>query len=222
MIPGTSPIPASANTDSTPAVFQKSMGKDDFLKLLIAQLAAQDPLSPMEAQDFSAQLAQFSSLEQITQVNANLESIRKLEESLSNFSAINLIGKLVDAPGNSFDFTSGGTKVLSYNLGQDAASVKIEIFDTSGKKVDTQNLTNQLAGANQIIWDGKDSTGKALNSGNYTFQVTAETKTGNFVTTSTFASGLVTDVVFKDNKAFALVNGEPLAVDELTRISLNQ
>ena len=80
MIPGVTSID---NTKTTVKMASDEvMGKDDFLKLLIAQLAAQDPLDPMGAQDFSAQLAQFSALEQMTNVNTNLETIQKLETAL--------------------------------------------------------------------------------------------------------------------------------------------
>jgi len=99
-------IPGVKSIDNTKTIVKmasdEAMGKDDFLKLLIAQLAAQDPLDPMGAQDFSAQLAQFSGLEQMKNVNTNLETIQKLETSSQNNSALNLIGKTVESYGNTF------------------------------------------------------------------------------------------------------------------------
>ena len=130
MIPGVTSID---NTKTTvKAAADEAMGKDDFLKLLIAQLAAQDPLDPMGAQDFSAQLAQFSGLEQMTNVNANLEIIQKLETALQNTSSVNLIGKTVESHGNAFNHVSGASDVLAYSLDRNAESIRIDIYDSSG------------------------------------------------------------------------------------------
>ena len=87
----------------TAAAGNSSLGKDDFLKILVAQLQAQDPLAPMEGQEFASQLAQFSSLEQLTNVNSNLEASQAIDLALSNSAALALIGKKVDAPGNTID-----------------------------------------------------------------------------------------------------------------------
>ena len=211
----------AGTTSATTPSLNKSLGKEDFLKLLVAQLAAQDPLEPMDAQDFSAQLAQFSALEQMTNVNKNLETIRELESFRSNSSAVSLIGKNIDAPGHIFAHNQGENEILSFSLKGDAASVQVDVFDNSGKKVRTLNLGSQPAGPSQIIWDGSDNTGQKIPAGNFSFQVTAENAAGNFVETQTYTSGLVTDVVLKDDKAFAVVNGAQISTDEITRISLN-
>jgi flagellar basal-body rod modification protein FlgD len=91
-----------SNTSTTTASAQETLGKDDFLRLLVAQLKAQDPLNPMEATEFTAQLAQFSSLEQMTNINSTLEELVAAQQAMGNSSLISIIGKLVDVPGNSF------------------------------------------------------------------------------------------------------------------------
>ena len=102
------PISPTATTEGITASGGSALGKDDFLKILVAQLQAQDPLAPMEGQEFASQLAQFSSLEQLTNVNDNLETSQAFDIAMSNSSAIALIGKNVDAPGNTVDLKSGG------------------------------------------------------------------------------------------------------------------
>ena len=202
------------------ATGDSTLGKDDFMKILVAQLQAQDPLAPMEGQEFASQLAEFSSLEQLTNVNSNLEASQAFDLAMSNSAALALIGKNVDAPGNTIDLKSGEVENLSFSLDGEAAEVGIDIFDSTGAKVSTVNLGAQKSGLSEYVWSGTDSSGALLPSGNYTFSITASNSSGNFVPVKTFAAGLATDVVFEDGKAFAIVNGQKLAVNEVSKVSL--
>ena len=202
------------------ATGDSTLGKDDFMKILVAQLQAQDPMAPMEGQEFASQLAQFSSLEQLTNVNSNLEASQAFDLAMSNSAALALIGKNVDAPGNTIDLKSGEVENLSFSLDGEAAEVGIDIFDSTGAKVSTVNLGAQKSGLGKYVWSGTDSSGALLPSGNYTFNITASKSAGNFVPVKTFAAGLATDVVFENGKAFAIVNGQKLAVNEVSKVSL--
>jgi flagellar basal-body rod modification protein FlgD len=210
-------IPAAGGIAATG---DSTLGKDDFMKILVAQLQAQDPMAPMEGQEFASQLAQFSSLEQLTNVNSNLEASQAFDLAMSNSAALALIGKNVDAPGNTIDLKSGEVETLSFSLDGEAAEVGIDIFDSTGAKVSTINLGAQKSGLSEYVWSGTDSSGALLPSGNYTFNITASNSSGNFVPVKTFAAGLATDVVFEDGKAFAIVNGQKLAVNEVSKVSL--
>jgi flagellar basal-body rod modification protein FlgD len=210
-------IPAAGGIAATG---DSTLGKDDFMKILVAQLQAQDPLAPMEGQEFASQLAEFSSLEQLTNVNSNLEASQAFDLAMSNSAALALIGKNVDAPGNTIDLKSGEVENLSFSLDSEAAEVGIDIFDSTGAKVSTVNLGTQKSGLREYVWSGTDSSGALLPSGNYTFNITASNSSGNFVPVKTFAAGLATDVVFEDGKAFAIVNGQKLAVNEVSKVSL--
>ncbi|MBT5028836.1 MAG: flagellar hook assembly protein FlgD [Nitrospina sp.] len=219
-MPIVNPISPTTTKGGIAATGDSSLGKDDFLQILVAQLEAQDPLSPMEGQEFASQLAQFSSLEQLTNVNSNLETSQAFDVALSNNSAIALIGKTVDAPGNKVDLKSGGTKNLSFSLDADATELKIDIFDSTGAKVSTADLGAQGAGLNEFVWNGRDASGALLPAGNYTFNITASDAAGNFVPAKTFSAGQVTEVIFEEGQAFAIVNGQKLAVNEISKVSL--
>lgn len=210
----------TATGETTAAAGDSTLGKDDFLKILVAQLQAQDPLAPMEGQEFASQLAQFSSLEQLTNVNSNLETSQAFDLALSNNSSIALIGKSVDAPGNTIDLESGETKNLSYSLEGNATAVTIDIYDITGAKVSSVGLSAQSPGLHEFVWNGTDSNGALLPAGNYTFNITANDSSGNFVSTETFSAGLVTDIIFEDGQAFAIVNGQKLPVNEISKVSL--
>ena len=222
-MPIINPTTASASPASNAGIAatgDSSLGKDDFLQILVAQLQAQDPLAPMEGQEFASQLAQFSSLEQLTNVNSNLEASQAFDLALSNNSTIALIGKTVDAPGKSIDLKAGEVESLSFSVDSDAADVSIEIFNSSGVKVTTANLGAQSQGLHQFVWNGKDASGALLPAGNYSFNVIAKDSAGNFVAAETFAAGLVTDVIFEEGQAFAIVNGQKLAVNQISKVSL--
>ena len=220
-------IPGDTSIDSRvkPEVAKSTggeLGKDDFLKLLIAQLSAQDPLDPMGAQDFSAQLAQFSGLEQMTNVNANLEILQKLQTASQNTSSLNLIGKTVESYGNAFNHSANSSETLSYSLASDAESVRIDIFDIAGSQIDTVNLGSQTQGKNTASWDGFDKHGNSLPAGTYSYTVKADNQAGEPIAVDTFSSGLVSDVVFGKDETYAIVNGKELPISSIKRVSINQ
>ena len=211
---------AESNAPTTPPSAQQPLGKDEFLRLLVAQLSAQDPLNPMDSREFSAQLAQFSALEQMTNVNSTLEDLVKAQQAMGNSSMISLIGKKVDVPGNAFQLNQGGTVNLSYSLDAEAASTQIEIYNGTGALVKTLNGPG-AEGGNLAVWNGLDNQGNPLESGLYTFKVRATGAEGNLVNAQPFTTGLVTDVLFEDNVAFAVVNGEKISAEKITRVSIN-
>jgi len=221
MIPGVMSVDNN-KTITKMADDDSSLGKDDFLKLLIAQLAAQDPLDPMGAQDFSAQLAQFSALEQMTNVNTNLEIMQKLQTSSQNNTALILIGKTVEADGNSFKHSENSSETLSYSLASDAESVRIDIFDITGSQIDMVRIDNQGQGKNSASWDGFDKHGNPLPTGTYSFTVKADNQAGAPIAVDTFSSGLVSDVVFGKDETYAIVNGKELPISAIKRVSITQ
>lgn len=145
MIAAISPTP-NKNSEGASLTGGASLGKNDFLKLLVAQLEHQDPLSPQEGQEFAAQLAQFSSLEQLTNVNDNLKAGQAFDLAMSNSSMINLIGKTVDAPGNSFDLGKDESETLKFLLAQDSKDVTVNVYDSTGVNVASLILVHQVLG----------------------------------------------------------------------------
>ena len=220
-IPGVTSIDSRVKTEVTKSP-SDVLGKDDFLRLLIAQLSAQDPLDPMGAQDFSAQLAQFTALEQMTNVNSNLEILQKLQTASQNTSSLNLIGKTVESYGNAFRHSANSSETLSYSLASDAESVRIDIFDITGSQIDMVRIDNQTQGKNNASWDGFDKQGNPLPAGTYSFTVKAENQAGALIAVDTFSSGLVSDVVFGEDETYVIVNGKELPISTIKRVSINQ
>ena len=205
-------ILSKTSTTSSTTSTMKSVGKDEFMKLLLAQLKNQDPLKPMDGTDFAAQLAQFSSLEQLTNLNTAIQTQSVNQMTLGYAQSVNMIGKEVVAAGNTVT-ANGGSTDLSYNLASDAQSVTISILDKNGKLVTTLKESAQKAGMNKTTWDCS-----AVEKGDYTYQVTATDSSDGLVTADTMAAGLVTAVHFRNNQILATVNGREVSLSDITSI----
>ena len=103
-------------TAQTAAAAATVVGKDDFLKLLVAQLENQDPLNPMDGTEFTAQLAQFSSLETLQSIDGGLSDLNAAQSTLHNSQAVSLIGKTVLYEGDTFSYTGEGMSDIQFRL----------------------------------------------------------------------------------------------------------
>lgn len=191
----------------------KILGKDDFMKLLLAQLKNQDPLKPLDGTDFAAQLAQFSSLEQLSNMNTELKNQSVSQMTMNYAQSVNMIGKdVVTNSGNSIT-ANGSATDLNYKLAKDAQSVTISIFDKDGKLVKTWDETAQKAGMNKVTWDCS-----GVNKGDYTFQVIAKDTQGQTVSVDTMTTGLVTAVHFRNNQILVTVNGKEVPLSNIIEV----
>lgn len=200
----------------------QAMGKAEFMELLVTQLKNQDPLSPMDSQDFAAQLAQFSSLEQLTTINSTLstgtEADMMLTNSITNTMATNFIGKEVSSYGNSVSLLSGGSSELNFQLKDYADTVNVKVYDAAGNLVRTIETHGMEAGANTITWDGKNDQGENLPGGNYSFEVEATDNEGQEVSAVTVSRGLVSSVRYENGMAILVVNGEDINLADVIEI----
>lgn len=194
-----------------------TLGKEDFLRLLVIQLQYQDPLSPVENTEFLAQLAQFSSLEQLQNVNSNLQANFLLTQSLNNSLATNLIGKKVIALGNELYLRGDDGEEITFDLAENAG-VTIEIYDEDGTLVRTLKPGTLPSGRNRLHWDGKDSEGNSLPLGNYSFQVDATDSNGNSLDVTTYSTGLVTGVKFEQGNALLMLGDQEVNLSDIIEI----
>ncbi|MCU0580875.1 MAG: hypothetical protein MUF26_00305 [Syntrophales bacterium] len=190
-----------------------SLGKDDFLKMLVAQLKNQDPLNPMDGTEFAAQLAQFSSLEQLTNMNTQLTNLGLYQKTMISTEAVNLLGKEVTVgQGNQFQ-VDGDNGNFSYSIAGDAAQVSISILDASGREVDRIEAGTQSAGQQNVTWQkGNNSNGL------YSYKVTAVDANGDAVKVTSMTTGKVTAVQYKDNAIYLTVNGQEVAFSNIVSV----
>ena len=193
------------------------MGKDDFLQLLTTQLKYQDPLNPMDNTQFAAQLAQFSSLESLNNINESQKDQIMLEQSMNNSFMTNMIGKKVRAMGNSIKF-DGEQSTMDFYLSRQATDVEIKIFDKNGELLNTYEKINMEAGNNEFTWDGMMSNGEIAEAGQYEFEVSATDLEGTEITVETYTSGLVQGLEYQQGSPYLVVNGELLNLGDLISI----
>jgi len=210
---------ATGSSSESYAPEKAVLGKEDFLKLLVEQLKNQDPLNPMESTEFTAQLAQFSSLEQLTNMNKNLDYLRLYEASINNAQAVNFIGKTVKASGNSINVKDGASNQIQFDLAGDAAEVNIHIYDSSDNLVKTINCGSLSNGDQSMEWDGTNDGGETVSDGTYTFEVSAADAGGETIKASTYMTVEVTGVIFKEGNAYLLAGDLEISMSDVIEIT---
>lgn len=180
------------------------LGRDAFLKMLVTQLKHQDPLNPLDGTDFSAQLAQFSTLEQMFQVNDNLENIEAALGSDSGQALLDLIGKEITIENSSMILDGGNVTGGTYTLGQ-PADILINIYDGTGANVAQIQAGQKEAGSHTIRWNGTDHYGDILPDGAYSFGVLALGENNLPVPVETAMTGAVTGVTYEYGPAYLLM-----------------
>jgi len=214
----------TAITSNTPAAAQgatatgsSKLGKDEFLKLLTAQLANQDPLQPVDNQAFIAQLAQFSSVEQLQAVSSRLDTLLLATASANQMNTASLVGKDVSFKADGVDVAAGAASSLQVKLPA-RANVTAVVQDASGRTVRTLALGTR-EGSFDLGWDGHDEAGNAVAAGHYTVTLSARAADGTAVTPDARARGRVSGVSFDGDATELLVGGAHVKLPDVTEIT---
>lgn len=197
---------------------KNEMGKDDFVKLMSAQLKYQDPMSPLKNEEMAAQLAQFSALEQMMNVNQNLEKMAAGQKPQENVLAASLIGKRIQTDSSRFQLAKGAQPEIKFELPSDAEALSVSMVDAKGEVVREIELGAMGKGPQAIRWDGKNSKNQEQPVGEYTFRINATGDGGKPIQVKTSTSGLVSGVSFEGGKPMLLVGDKKIALDTVGRI----
>ena len=199
------------------------MGKEEFLRLLVTQLSNQDPLNPMDGQEFAAQLAQFTSVEQLLNIqqtlveNGQLNSM--LAEGINSGVASGLIGRTIEAQSSSIHWDGSGSTQLQVELPTSASTVKAVIRNDNGEVVRTIDLGALGSGRHDVEWNGRDSRGAAVPTGSYHVEIEATDADGGSVGWRTVVSGRVDRVTFGQDGIKLWMGELPLAMGHVTAVS---
>jgi flagellar basal-body rod modification protein FlgD len=197
---------------------QVSATKEEFLLLLVTQLQHQDPLNPMEAREFTAQLAQFSLLEQALQTNEYLKALSLYEASANNARAVDLLGKEIVAKGDQVFLGEDGKASLYFRLAQQASATNIYIYDSTGRIVRVIEAGALPAGDNSVTWDGRDHSGGPLPPGAYRVEVKAKDTKGQEISVEQYLRGKASSASFKEGATSLLVDGIPVPLGSILEV----
>jgi flagellar basal-body rod modification protein FlgD len=179
----------------------------------------------MENANFTAQLAQFSTLEQIEAMNKSLTALISTQEALSsrqaNMQAASLIGKEVQVRDETVQVKDGNWSSLAYTLPSNAVAVSINIFDQAGQLRQSLNKANQAAGEHPVPRYGDDKQVTQLPDGMYRVLVTTQDALGQSVPVETMSQGRVDGVAYVDNQAHFLMGGRRVAFSDIIGIREN-
>ena len=194
------------------------LGKNDFLNLLVAQLENQDPLNPMDSTDFTAQLAQFSALEQMTNVNMNLKTMIEYQNTLNNSEVVDFLGKSIKTDGNSVGIHDGNSANLLFDIESDASQVNITIFDKAGGIANILECGSMGAGSKKIQWDGTNIFGNKVEDGIYSFVVNAKGFDGNVIETNTYSESKINSIIFKESEPYLVTGNREFSIEDVIEI----
>jgi flagellar basal-body rod modification protein FlgD len=186
-----------------------------FLQLLTTQLQNQNPLDPLDTNQFTAQLVQFAQVEQQLKSNDELSTLVSLQQTAQNTQALQFVGETVGIKGATAAL-SNGQATWNLDVPKDATGT-ITIASATGQQVFTGNYS-MTAGSQPFTWDGKDNSGLQWPDGNYSISVTAQDANGTPVSVPTEVQGTVDSVDLTQSPPTLSVNGQSYTLNQITRV----
>jgi len=206
-IPEISQAQTTANqVNKTTSDSGQTLGQDDFLTLLIAQMQNQDPLNPTDSTEWTSQLAQYSQLEQSMNLNTTMEELLEGQKSSERLAALSLIGKEAVVEGSTFNLGEESAEI-GYRVDGTASEIKLHIQDSDGRRIATLTPTDRTSGNHFLTWQGLDENGEHLPAGKYTIVIEAQgDEAGGTVGVTPLVRTDVTGVDLDNNGAVLLTD----------------
>ncbi|MCC7074070.1 MAG: flagellar hook assembly protein FlgD [Deltaproteobacteria bacterium] len=208
----------STETPAPQAQGSSQLGKDEFLRLMMAQLQAQDPTAPQSSEAFVAQLAQFSSVEQLAGLNSMMESLLVAQAANNQTQIAGLVGNDVVYSTDAITLGADGATPVRVTPDANANDVVVTIKDESGTVVRTVHLGAATAEGLDYTWDGLDDQGQPLPEGEYSISATATDAQGNPIDVDVGASGHIDAVSFDGGVPMLVIGGLKIPVADVVQI----
>jgi flagellar basal-body rod modification protein FlgD len=209
--------PVSSSSAATRSENQLAANFDTFLLLLTAQLKNQDPLEPMDSNQFTQQLVQFSQVEQQINSNKNLESLIAITKARSSADAVSYLGKTLTLT-DGYAALMEGEAHWAYALDSSAATATLTILDANGKTVYT-GPAETGEGLHAFTWDGIGSDGVERSPGPYRLMVTAKTVDGETIDTRVASQGIISEVDLTGSEPLLMIGPMGVPISKATLLS---
>ena len=186
-----------------------------FLQLLTTQLKNQNPLDPLDTNQFTQQLVQFAQVEQQMNMNASLTSLISLQRATQTTAALGFLGSTVVVDGDTARLT-GGKATWSYSVDKPSTAT-INIKNAAGQVVYTESRT-LTPGSQTFDWNGRSTTGQQLPDGDYAISITAKDTNGQLVAISTEVQGVVDGIDLTQTPAVLKIGSRSFTLDKIKQV----
>lgn len=196
------------------------MDKDAFLKLLLTQLKNQDPTTPLKSHEMAAQLAQFTSLEKLTNIDTGISELSKAQKPEANFDALNLIGKAIEVDGSKV-MRNEETDVhdIKFNLSGNPTTAEVKIKNAAGQLIRKLEYNGLKEGENSIRWNGLLEDGTKAPKGDYRVEVSAKSSNGSNLMAEMKQAGVISGVKFSAAGPVLLLGNKEVAMSDVRSIT---
>jgi len=205
------------SSTSKDTVDKTKLGKDDFMKLFLAQLQNQDPTEPMDTEKILTQTTQLATIESSDNTNKALEDLSSSLSMSQQFSTISAIGKTADLGLDTLQHTKGNASAFEIYFPENVKGGSIEITDNNGQVVKTMLVEDGLAGVKQFTWDGTDASGNFIDDGIYHVNATYTNDDGEARTTKLGAYP-IESVKFDSGKTLLKLGSNYIALDQVKEV----
>jgi flagellar basal-body rod modification protein FlgD len=211
-VPPTSTGATAASVTSRSTIAQNF---NTFLQLLTTQLKNQNPLDPLDTNQFTQQLVQFAQVEQQMNTNTSLGTLVSLQQTAQSTAALGFLGSTVTVNGNTTKLADN--QATWHFTGAGPATASVTITSSTGQTAFTGNFAIS-AGAQDFVWDGRGNDGATWPPGDYTVSITAKDANGQSVAISTEASGVIDGVDLSQNPPVVSIGSQTFTIDKIKQV----
>jgi flagellar basal-body rod modification protein FlgD len=222
VVSGTTPQSSSSSSSSSSAAndlaTQQIAGNfQSFLQLLTTQLQNQNPLDPLDTNQFTQQLVEFAGVQQQLNTNSSLATLVSLQQTAQSTQALTFVGKTATVSGSTTTMTNSQA---SWNLDIPSnCTMTVTISNGSGQTVFTGNYSATAGNGQPFTWNGKGNDGTQWPDGQYKLTATAQDSSGNNVAVSTDVEGVVSSVDLTQTPPMLTINGQTYTINQIKGIS---
>ena len=208
---------ATSNLAGIQTKGKASLTQEDFLNLLVTQMQFQDPMNPLDNYQMAAQLAQLGTIEGINTLTQSIDVMNAYQAATAHLQVVGLIGKKVEAVGNSLTLNQGNPAEGSYQLSR-AGRVTIDVYDSNGNLVKTLEEGMKDTTKQKFSWDGLNQSGQRVPDGTYSFKVKALDSRGDPISVSTGMMGVVTGISFENGITYVNIGSDKVTLSSIFAI----